>query len=276
MVTRDDRIKVLDFGLARLMDPDEAGVSPYQTLSGQDVIRGTPAYMSPEQATGRKLDARSDIFSFGCVLYQMATGRRAFDGDSSIEVMHGIVHESPRRPTELVALPPELEDLILRCLEKEPASRFQSMEEVGAALRALDPDARPKRTNPASRRLTRRLAAGGLAAALLGAAGWGGLSRLPWRADAPRQTVKFAILPANLLRGGGGEVDSEVSISRDGERIAYVESNGGQLWVRDIGREKARPVEGAKGVYQAFWSPDSRWIGYALATAAATGPAATW
>ncbi|MFN7937802.1 MAG: protein kinase [Bryobacteraceae bacterium] len=257
MVTRDDRIKVLDFGLARFMEPGEH--SPQQTLTGQEFVRGTPAYMSPEQAEGKKLDGRSDIFSVGCVLYQMATGRRPFEGGSHISVMYKVTNEPARRPTELAALPVELERVILRCLEKDAAKRFASMGELKAALEGLDVGARAKRTNPAARRMA-LIVAGAVVLAGLGWGAWRVLQRSG--GGGVRRTVKFAITPSNLLRGGLGEVDSEVSISRDGKHIAYVESHAGQLWIRDIDSERARPVEGATAVYQVFWSPDNQWIGY--------------
>lgn len=271
MVTREDRIKVLDFGLARLMEPGEEQL-PDPTLTGQ--VRGTPAYMSPEQAEGRKLDARSDVFSLGCVLYQMAVGHRPFEGDSYITVMYRITNEAPRRPAEIVALPPDLEALILRCLEKDPARRFQSMDELKSALQALDMGARPRRTGPAARRLVRRLPIAAAAIVLLVVAGWTVSRLLPWGSSrtVPRRPVKFAITPANLRRGGPGEVDSEVSVSRDGKHIAYVESPAGQLWIRDIDSERARPVPGATAAFQVFWAPDNQWVGYASGEACAIRP----
>ena len=259
MVTADGRIKVLDFGLARLMDHESGADNPNVTVSGQGVIAGTASYMSPEQAEGRSLDARSDIFSFGCVLYEMATGRKPFPGESRLEVMYKIVHEEARRPTELVTLPAAFEGIVLRCLRKDPAERFQTMEEVKAALEGLDTGSELKRSRP---RLRRWLLTAAVVIAVVG--GGLGVTRklLDSRAGAQLRTVKFSITPANLLRGAETDIDTEVSVSRDGKHIAYVEAQGGQLWVRALDEEQARPVAGATSVYQAFWSPDGQWIGY--------------
>jgi Tol biopolymer transport system component/predicted Ser/Thr protein kinase len=273
MIGRDGSVKVLDFGLAKLtrepaasLPSDEAASLRTQT----GVFMGTPAFMSPEQAEGKPVDPRSDIFSFGAVLYQMATGKRAFTGTSMTAVMAAVVHNDPDPLEE--DIPPALQQIIARCLKKEPEQRFQSMDEIRAALEELREEAldrsrtaiRPTRIFGA-RAATRRTALILVAVAGALAAGWIG-SRAVRRHPAapPPRTVRFTITPKQLLRGGDGQIDSEVSVSPDGKHIAYVESQRGQLWVRDIDAEEAHPVPGATGVYQAFWSPDGRYIGYSF------------
>ncbi len=138
-LTDDGGVKILDFGLARLQSREgaaEQGTSLLETQPG--MLLGTVAYMSPEQVRGQAADERSDIFSFGCVMYEMVVGRRSFPGESAGETMAAILHESPAELSQSgCERPAELDRLILRCLQKEPARRFQTMREVADGLREL-------------------------------------------------------------------------------------------------------------------------------------------
>src|SRR6266567_1639239 len=137
IISEEGRVKLLDFGLAKLIEPSvpaaEAETATLHTVPG--AIMGTAAYMSPEQADGRELDARSDIFSFGSVLYEMLCGQRAFRGDSWISTLAAILHDEPRPLREIKeAIPASVEQHVSRCLHKDPAQRFQTMLEVKQAL----------------------------------------------------------------------------------------------------------------------------------------------
>jgi serine/threonine protein kinase/Tol biopolymer transport system component len=274
MVTAEGRVKILDFGLAKVLErPDASPDAPIAAcdLTEEGVVMGTAAYMSPEQAEGRKLDARSDIFSFGSVLYEMATSRRPFAANSRLALLTKIVNEDPQPPGQLAPLPADLKKLILRCLRKDPARRFQTMADLKVSLEDLEIEAseshsqaavaRPSRT-PIS---LRRAALVAVVILAIGGIAWLASRTLQRSPEAPPgRTVKFTFTPKNLQRGGDGEIDAEVSISPDGKHVDYVEAEDGQLWVRDLDQEQAHVVPGATRVYQVFWSPDSQQLGYTV------------
>ncbi len=155
MMTSDGRVKVLDFGLAKEIRRQRRRATQTLTAAGHTqigIVMGTPAYMSPEQIAGRAVDHRTDIFSLGILLYQMATGQRPFEGTSSIELASAILRDMPRPLTDVRSdVPADLARLIRRCLEKDPARRVQTMRDVGNELREAG-------GSPASADLSRRSA----------------------------------------------------------------------------------------------------------------------
>ena len=174
MVTDDGRVKILDFGLAKLLDPPEvpaeATTLTVRPRTEEGTLLGTAAYMSPEQAEGLKLDARSDIFSLGTILYEMVTGRRPFTGESRLALLNRIVNEDPQPPSALVAsIGSDLEKVILRCLRKDPNRRFQTMADLKVALEDLETESAstPRKQILGARRPWWWLWIAGVAAAIL-------------------------------------------------------------------------------------------------------------
>jgi serine/threonine protein kinase len=153
-VTRDGRAKILDFGLAKstasVAEDGATLTSPPDDVSAPGTVLGTTGYMSPEQVLGKPVDARSDIFSFGAVLYEMLAGRRAFQYGSAVDTMHAIVHQELPDTTDLTArVPGPVLSILRRCLAKDTDERFQSASDLAFALSALSP-VRPEQSYPVS------------------------------------------------------------------------------------------------------------------------------
>src|SRR5262245_31524897 len=261
-VTKDGRVKILDFGLAKLR-PSQPGVvdtgAPTQKrFTHPGVVMGTVGYMAPEQVRGQETDHRSDIFAFGVILYEMLSGQRAFRGASAIEVMNAILKEEPPEFGETnTKISPQIEKLVRRCLEKQPERRFQTAYDLGYALEALSTPsgARLENVGASSVRKPERLA--WLMALLLGMLGfaWAYFTRQP-TAHAP--VMKFSILPPEKSSFG------QIAVSPDGRHLAFTAATGGmvQLWVRALDSTEARALAGMQGATFPFWSPDSRFLGF--------------
>ena len=265
-------IKLLDFGLAKL-DVAGAGSSHAElgsaaeratiaALTGAHTIVGTPQYMSPEQIEGREVDGRTDIFAFGCVLYEILTGQRAFEGKTSSSVMAAILASKPRPVEEVAPLtPPALERVVTRCLEKDPEDRWQTARDVAAELQWVSQGG-SRVGLPAvvtgRRRVRERLAWVACGVATLAAIAFA----VAWvrRAPAPQPVVRFNVpLPEELATVGPS------TISPDGRMIAFDAADAGgrrRLWVRALDALEARSVPGTEGSGRPFWSADSRYLGF--------------
>ena len=271
-VTNTGIVKVLDFGLAKALAGDVGGIdpsaSPTVTSPGTEagVILGTAAYMSPEQARGRPVDKRTDIWSFGCVLYEMLTGRRAFAGDNVTDLLAGIV----TRDVDLTLLPPDtptgIRRLIRRCLEKDRTRRLADVADARLEITdALDPRAAsPEATAPslASRSKPSRwplaVAAVAVLIALASLTGWWFRAR-----PAPIGPKRFLVVAPASDPMIHESVGTQIAISPDGEYIAYVAGRAGYgIYVRRINEIEATQVPGTIGARQPFFSPDSRYIGF--------------
>ncbi len=215
MVDEHGLVKVLDFGLAKLTEPRPAdeGAST-QTLgatTGEGAIVGTLAYMSPEQAEGKKVDARSDIFSFGAVLYEMVSGQRAFRGASEISILSAILKDEPQPVSSLrQGIPLDLEKIIVRCLRKDPARRFQHLDDLKVALEDVRDESDSVRAGLQPALSHRRLLWAALLPLVLGGSF---LASRKW------QPVESPAWSGSLL--GGPIIASHPSISPDGQMLAF-------------------------------------------------------
>lgn len=196
MLTSRGHAKVLDFGLAKLLTEELTDTDATRLKSEPGLVLGTIPYMSPEQALGRSVDARSDIFSLGALLYEMATGQRPFAGRSPSEIIEQIVHAAPKAIGRLnYDVPPELERIIRKCLEKDPASRYQSAREIVVDLRTLKRDSSPGVIRPERRSSRFRAAILAVTALLVTAAVVAAVWHFRDRTDSRPTIDSIAVLP---------------------------------------------------------------------------------
>jgi len=260
-VTKDGRIKILDFGLAKLAqkagEADDLTLTSANTAAG--VVMGTASYMAPEQVRGEPADPRTDIFAFGAVLYEMLSGVRAFRRDTAAETMTAVLKDDPPELSDPGrGISPTLERIVRRCLEKNPEQRFQSARDLSFALSALSgTESTIARAATATVRRIALLPALAMAVALVAvaAATW-----FAARRPMPTTRMQFAIdFPDEMSV-------SHMALSRDGSLLAFVspeESTGlPMLFTQRVGSASVSPLAGTQGASYPFWSPDSAYIGY--------------
>src|SRR5215813_1409800 len=279
-ITKDERVKILDFGIAKLTtspsstNPDISEDATQKVLTNPGMVMGTVGYMSPEQVRGEKTDYRSDIFSFGAILHEMLTGQRAYRRETMAETMTAILKEEPQ---ELSAsnpnINPSLEKIVNRCLEKKPERRFQSTADLGFALDALSAP-----SSSSGGTLTSMAAA---AVAETKRSTW--RERIPWIAAAvflllflaalvfiikysrrpaatPPVVASFLISPPEKSTGF-----SQIAISPDGRNLVFNTSIEGknEMWIRPLNSLTAKRLAGTDNSNGfMFWSPDSRSIAF--------------
>jgi serine/threonine protein kinase/Tol biopolymer transport system component len=264
-ITPEGVVKVLDFGLAKALAPEPADVdllnSP--TLSAmatqKGVILGTAAYMSPEQAKGREADRRADIFAFGAVLYEMLTGRQAFDGEDVQEILARVIEREPDWTLLPPDVPPRVRDLLRACLQKDRKKRRQTATDVRIdieqALAEPKPSvaAMPVAEPPRGERLGRIM----FAAAVLVAVVLAIPTVLYLRQTSPPEMRLQIVTPST-------PAPLEFALSPDGRHIVFVASAEGpkRLWLRALDKTDAQPLAGTDGAEYPFWSPDGRSIGF--------------
>ena len=285
---QDGVVKILDFGLAKLVEASGAGsgqqaraytaslsptiTTPAMTQIG--MILGTAAYMSPEQARGRIVDRRADIWAFGCVLYEMLTGAKAFGGDDVTDTIAAVVRSEPEWSKLPAATPQSIRRLLRRCLAKDVRARLGDMG--SARLDIADADAATAEsstvTPAAIQRVSLRSPRLAWSVAIVAVVALAALAVLMRGRVAPQSpTVRFAVaMPSGIVltrsmthtdaAGGPGAI----AVSPDGSHIAFLGSRNGRshLWVRAIGSFESREIAGTEGASAPFWSPDSKWIGF--------------
>ena len=271
MLTSEGHVKVMDFGLAKRVTPVEGQDKEEITtkLTQDDSILGTAPYMSPEQLRGRKVDVRSDIFSFGVVLYEMLAGVHPFKKSGQIETAHAILSETAAplsRYTENV--PVLLQHTVKKMLAKEPDRRFQSVHEVRTDFGELLEESggsmlATTAAIPAERqRWITTLALVVLAAAVSGIAVW---TVMPSSPPSERPVNRFVITPPPTAPLVNSIYGSEVAISDDGKRMVYLAQTVGttQLYIQDLDEFVARPISGTEGArWNPFFSPDGESVGF--------------
>jgi eukaryotic-like serine/threonine-protein kinase len=266
------KVKVLDFGLAKALTRDSPAVNLSQspTLSmaatQQGVILGTAAYMSPEQARGVAADKRADIWAFGCVLFEMLTGRPVFDGELLSDVMASVLKSSPDYHGLPPTIPKRLRAALERCLEKDPKQRWHDVGDLRIELEAAVAEPADPGADPASGRRAvsiSRAAVIALAALLAGGfvanwfryspnpSGYGGLTQFTF--SPPAGTIFDASL------------SQPFALSHDGTAIAFVvisAAGGRELWIRRLDSTVLNRLDGTEGAWAPFWSPDDQWVGF--------------
>jgi hypothetical protein len=270
-LTPDGKVKVLDFGLAKAWSGDGPGAassadfsqSPTLAHTGTaaGLILGTAAYMSPEQARGKAVDRRADIWAFGVVLYEMLTGRRLFEGETVTDVLAAVVRQEIGWDALPAATPANVRRLLLRCLDRDPRQRLRDIGEGRVALGAPEEavPAGPSAAASLARARSALFSSAGVIGCLLAGVAAGVLLASRWRESLPKTADRPA--RAVVLATQGRRLADSQSISPDGRFVAYTAS--GVLWIRNLGELEAREVKDSKSARGPFWSPRSDAVAFA-------------
>ena len=279
-VTDDNKVEVLDFGLAKALDVASSGVtssdlSKSPTLASghtaAGMILGTAAYMSPEQARGKSIDRRTDIWAFGCVLYEMLTARKAFDGETVTDVLAAVVTRDPDWSLIPAETPVRIRELLRRCLEKDPQRRLRDAGEIRIAIEDVmarphsDPNIAATAAKPEKGRRRERRGRGlWIMLAIMAFIIILTIIDKSGNAPAPAEQthLSVALPPTDILEGGAENL--LVDISRDGRTIVYGARRDGvlRLYVRRMGDGEPTVLAGTEDAHSPFLSPDGKWVGF--------------
>jgi serine/threonine protein kinase len=264
MITEGDKVKILDFGLAKALSGEMQSVSVSQSptiteaMTQPGIVLGTAAYMSPEQAKGKAVDKRADVWAFGCILYECLTGKRAFEAETITETLATILKGEPDWHALPTTTPTNIRFVLRHCLEKDMSQRFHH----AADLRIMIEEVRDDGEATASSRHKSRERLGWIAAALLFViAGMSLTFSYFHQASTETKPIRFSISPPAK---GAFSWYASLEISPDGRQVAFVATVDGKqmLWIRSLDALESRPLPGTEGARNPFWSPDSQSIGF--------------
>ncbi|MEQ1892893.1 MAG: protein kinase [Planctomycetota bacterium] len=266
-VTPEGKVKVLDFGLAKPMQLASETRSTDSVLSTeQGRLLGTPTYMAPEQARGKSIDRRIDIWAFGCVLYECLTAKRAFDGETLSDVLSSVLRSEVALEGLPAATPARVRELLRRCLHKDPRQRLRDIGDARLVLEGADAgaaEASAPRATPTGRALPWSLCALLAVLLVLVSLRSAGLFGAASEVEGPARTpVRVSLaLPEGQI---GVPDEMPLAISPDGSQVVYVGLNDEitRLYLRPLGVATATPIAGTEGAKSPFFSPDGRWLGF--------------
>jgi serine/threonine-protein kinase len=272
-LTKEGQVKLLDFGLAKIAvggEVDNEGVTATREGTATGVVLGTAAYMSPEQARGQDVDRRTDVWSFGCVLYEMLTGHRAFRANTVSDTLARVLEHEPDWNALPETTPALVRALLRQCLRKDPAKRLHDIADAGIELEEVLGEAADSAgtATPRTRRSRWHWIGYGLAAGLVAVAlvaGWGLWSTTPPTQQAAHIPKRLTItLPPDASLGTTGNTPY-VAISPDGTNLVYQAQveDVGTLYLRPMGQLQATRIAGTDSAFNPFFSPDGRWLGFA-------------
>jgi len=273
-LTKDGQVKLLDFGLAKALEGEIEGQEPQNspTLTAAatraGVLLGTAAYMAPEQARGKRVDRRADIWAFGCVLYEMLSGKHAFAGETTSDILAGVIRAEPDWSVVPASIPSRISRLLHRCLLKDPKQRLRDIGEARIAIDDVianpqEPVASLAATAPSVRRRALPWAIATFAMVVVV-----GLLAVYWRAGSPQspQVLRASLLLDEPLSGVfTANPGAPFALSRDGSHVVFVGSLPGrspQLFLRPLDQQATVPIPSSNDAAQPFYSPDSQWVGF--------------
>src|SRR5579863_4463793 len=272
-LTKDGQVKLLDFGLAKALEGETAEQEPQNspTLTAAatraGVLLGTAAYMAPEQARGKRVDRRADIWAFGCLLYEMLTGKHVFAGETTSDILAGVIRAEPDWSAMPVSIPPRIAALLRRCLLKDPKQRLR---DIGEARITIDEvianpqevlDSGSSKPAPRGSVLTWALAAIAFVAVIALV-----ITYLRAGRSEPSPVLRAALVLDEPLSGVfAANPGAPFALSRDGTRLVFVGSQTGkppQLYFRLLDQPSTTPIASSNDASQPFFSPDGQWVGF--------------